>query len=87
MDDGSHSHQHQHDHGPATPVAASEIGCVSLCAGCGVVHLQLQYLTLRLEPDAFHDLARLLAQAQARIALATADAAPPAALTAGRGFH
>jgi len=85
MDDGSRSQPH--DHGHATPVAASDVGCVSLCAGCGVVHLQLQCLTLRLEADAFRDLARLLAQAQARIDVATADAAPQPALVAGRGFH
>jgi hypothetical protein len=43
-------------------------GMVAMCACCGQVHLNLEYLTLRFEPDAFHELARLLARAQDRMA-------------------
>lgn len=46
-----------------TTLASSPLGSVTTCAGCGVVHLHLPVMTLRFEPAAFHELARLLAQA------------------------
>lgn len=42
------------------------IGQVALCA-CGHLHLTLQALTLRFEPDAFRELAALLVLAQRRL--------------------
>jgi len=47
-------------------VSQGSIGHVTLC-GCGRLHLTLQYLTLRFEPDAFRDLASLLLFAQRRL--------------------
>ena len=47
-------------------LSQGSIGQVALC-GCGHLHLNLQYLTLRFEPDAFRELAVLLAQAQRRL--------------------
>lgn len=45
-------------------LAHSEVGAVAVCPGCGVIHLSLQYLSLRFEPEAFQQLARMLAAAQ-----------------------
>ena len=42
------------------------VGHVALC-GCGHLHLNLEYLTLRFEPAAFRELALLLAQARHRL--------------------
>jgi hypothetical protein len=61
-------------------LASSAVGNVSACPGCGHVQLTLEYLTLRLEPDAFRELSRMLVEAQTvlnhRGAPARADAAP-----------
>ena len=51
----------------AMPVAHNGVGMVALCRCCGHVHVNLQYLTLRFEPEAFRELAGLMADAQARI--------------------
>ena len=48
-------------------LAHSEVCDVAVCPGCGVIHLSLQYLSLRFEPEAFHQLARTLAAAQAHL--------------------
>lgn len=52
----------------AEPMAHNAAGMVALCRCCGQIHLNLQYLTLRFEPEAFDELAALLAQAQRRMA-------------------
>ena len=46
------------------PVTRSAIGMVGVCSGCGSVHLTLQYMTLRLQPDAFRALVQMSAEAQ-----------------------
>lgn len=45
-------------------LAHSSVGAVSVCPACGVVHVALKYLSLRLELDAFRELAHMLACAQ-----------------------
>jgi len=52
-------------HGPRL-ISRGPIGNVVLC-GCGHLHLNLQYLTLRFEPQAFQELAALLLRAQHRL--------------------
>ena len=47
-------------------LARAPVGHVALC-GCGHLHLTLQYLTLRFEPEAFRELAALLQFAQRRL--------------------
>jgi hypothetical protein len=47
-------------------IAHGPIGQVALC-GCGHLHLNLQYLTLRFEQQAFRELAALLTHAQHRL--------------------
>lgn len=59
----------------AQPLAHSAVGMVTMCPCCGQVHLNLEYLTLRFEPEAFDELARLLAHAQHRMAALQAPAA------------
>ena len=76
--DGPHHEPRLVSHGP--------IGQVTLC-GCGHLHLNLQYLTLRFEQAAFRELAALLLEAQRRLdadprlhapdGLANEDACPP----------
>jgi hypothetical protein len=53
-------------HGPAEILSSSAVGAVALC-GCGHLHLNLQYITLRLEPAAFRELAVMLTAAQRRL--------------------
>lgn len=48
-------------------LGSSEIGQVTVCQGCGQVHLNLQYMSLRFEADAFRALADMLGQAQRRL--------------------
>lgn len=45
-------------------LAHTEVGKVSLCAGCGQVHLTLQFMTLRFEPEAFRSFVAMLGNAQ-----------------------
>lgn len=52
-------------HGPRL-ISHAPIGQVALC-GCGQLHVNLQYLTLRFEPAAFRELAALLMHAQHRL--------------------
>lgn len=70
------SKRHDDCHGRARPIAQSGVGAVSVCP-CGVVTLTLQYLSLRLEPDAFHALVSLVLQAQTRLAAADLPAGSP----------
>jgi hypothetical protein len=51
---------------PAREISRTSMGTVVLC-GCGNVHLNLEYLTLRFEPQAFRELACLLHFAQHRL--------------------
>lgn len=60
------SHPDPHDHSPALVVAHREIGTVSMCP-CGVVTLNIQYMSLRFEAPAFKELQELLIAAQARM--------------------
>ena len=45
-------------------LASSSIGDVKYCADCGIVHLAVQNLSLRLETETFRTLTYMLAQAQ-----------------------
>jgi hypothetical protein len=49
-------------------LAESQVGNVAICPACGVIHVTLQYVTMRLEPGAFLEFTRLLGHA--RVALA-----------------
>lgn len=53
-----------HGHCPSVPLARNRVGAVAACPDCGHLHLVLEYLTLRFEPEAFRELASLLASAQ-----------------------
>ncbi len=48
-------------------VAHSDIGDVAICPDCGVVHVSLQYVSMRFAPEAFRSLAHMLGVAQDRI--------------------
>lgn len=50
-----------------TLLARSPVGHVSVCPECGVVHLSLDCLSLRLELTAFQTLAEMLSQALQRL--------------------
>ncbi|CAN5718928.1 hypothetical protein BH09PSE5_BH09PSE5_50700 [soil metagenome] len=54
------------DHGPGVPIARGAVGSVTMCR-CGVVTVNLQYMSMRLEPGAFRELQGLLSFAQRRI--------------------
>jgi hypothetical protein len=53
-----------HGHCPSVPLARNRVGAVAACPDCGHLQLVLEYLTLRFEPEAFRELATLLASAQ-----------------------
>lgn len=57
------------DQRPCSPAVIAEdvVGSVSVCPGCGAVHVSLQHVTLRLAPDAFRVVACMLGTAQERI--------------------
>ena len=48
-------------------LAQSPVGHVSVCPDCGVVHLSLDCLSVRLEMSAFKALADMVAQAHQRL--------------------
>lgn len=48
-------------------LARSPVGQVSVCPDCGVVHLSLDSISVRLEVSAFLALAEMLSQAQKRL--------------------
>jgi hypothetical protein len=62
----------------------SGVGSVSVCQGCGQVHLELQNFTVRFEEAAFLELARMVRRAQQRLDGQAAPAAPRQART---GLH
>ena len=48
-------------------VARSNVGEVAICPDCGVVHVSLQYFSMRFDLEAFRALAKMLGAAQAKI--------------------
>ena len=66
-------------------LADSHIGHVSICPDCGVVHLALNHVTVRLTPDAFRALACMTGEAQSRLDhVASASAAAAAVIDDAR---
>lgn len=59
----------KHDQRPCSPAVIVEdaVGSVSICPGCGAVHLSLQHITLRFAPDTFRVVTNMLGVAQERI--------------------
>lgn len=49
------------------PLARSPIGDVSVCPDCGVVHLSLDCVSIRLEVTAFTALVLMVSEAQSRL--------------------
>ncbi|MFZ6657792.1 hypothetical protein [Undibacterium sp. TJN19] len=45
-------------------LAHSKVGEVMICPDCGIVHVSLQYVSMRFELDAFRSLADMLGDAQ-----------------------
>ncbi len=60
---------HDAKHAPCQHVrlAHSGVGEICFCPDCGVVHVALQYFTMRFETEAFKDLQAMLSEAQAKI--------------------
>ena len=54
---------------PQVRIAQSRVGEVAVCQDCGVVHLSLQHVSLRLDVNDFMVLAQMLGRAHAEIAL------------------
>jgi len=50
-----------HCHCPSVPLARNRVGAMAACPECGHLQLVLEYFTLRFEPEAFRELASLLA--------------------------
>lgn len=60
------------DSAPSTGLAVGEDYSVSRC-GCGWIHVRIGSVTVRLEPEAFHELASAVADASTAL---KRDAAP-----------
>jgi hypothetical protein len=63
---------HKHPALPDEPchqlaIADNNVGHVSLCSGCGQVHLSLGHVSLRFTPEAFRALVDLTGTAQSRL--------------------
>ena len=56
-----------HFHSPVNVIAQGDFGTVALCS-CGHVHINLQYITLRFEPEAFGELVAMLGHAKHQLA-------------------
>ena len=66
-------------------IADNAVGQVSLCSGCGQVHLTLAHVSLRFTPEAFRALGDLAATAQFRLDhIADAGHAAAAVIDAAR---
>lgn len=66
-------------------LAESHVGHVSMCPDCGVVHVALNHITVRLTPEAFRALAAMTGEAQARLDhVAQASAAAAAVIDEAR---
>ena len=61
MAEGPHNHCSMHG------LAESPVGNVALCPACGVIHVTLQYVTVRLEAGTFAQFTHMLAQAHAAL--------------------
>ena len=48
-------------------IAHSDVGDVAVCPDCGVVHVSLQYFSMRFDLEAFRALAQMLGTAQTKI--------------------
>ncbi|MBC3875912.1 hypothetical protein [Undibacterium flavidum] len=48
-------------------IANSKIGEIMICPECSVIHLSLQSISIRLDLDAFSELAKMIKHAQATI--------------------
>lgn len=77
-------------HLPSSPpcqhsmLAHSPIGHVAVCADCGVVHLSLNCVSVRLEPGAFLALVKMLNHAQQRMG---SDETPEHSIKAALELH
>ena len=65
-------HQHQDEDNQNAPcqqirLAQSSMGEICICPDCGVVHVALQYFSMRFELETFRTLQAMLCQAQSRI--------------------
>lgn len=83
---------HDQAHAPCHHVrlAQSGVGEICYCPDCGVVHVALQYFTMRFELEAFKALQTMLSEAQHKItqhARTTTATADPYAAANGDGTY
>ena len=57
-------------------IARNDAGRITICPDCNVVHVDLDYMTLRFTPETFRGIAELLASAQARLDRARVPSSP-----------
>jgi hypothetical protein len=48
-------------------IARGGLGNVAACLGCGNLHVTLEYLTVRLQPQAFRELVAMVNEAQRQL--------------------
>ncbi|MBC3806847.1 hypothetical protein H8K52_05730 [Undibacterium seohonense] len=68
-------------------IAHSKIGEVMICPECGVVHLSLQSISMRLDLNAFAELSKMITQAQTTIEQAQTFSQDQRSPEVPRQFH
>ena len=68
-------------------LATGKVGHVTVCSACGQIHLTLQYMTVRLEPEAFRALAEMVGRARHNMDSLMLMSPTPAPVAATGGLH
>lgn len=68
-------------------LARSQVGQVSICPDCGVVHVSLQAISVRLTPSAFLELSDMVSHAQKRLLSMPTNDHPSDAHRPAAGVH
>ncbi|MBI2748364.1 MAG: hypothetical protein HYX43_03205 [Burkholderiales bacterium] len=87
-----YTHDAQHTPCQHVRLARSGVGEICICPDCGVVHVALQYFTMRFELEAFKALQTMFSEAQSKIEVArqvqaAAAVGEPFAVVSGDGFY
>lgn len=81
------AHNAQHIPCQHIRLAHSGVGEICFCPDCGVVHVALQYFTMRFEMEAFKTLQAMLSEAQHKLEQPVQNAPEAFAVASGDGTY